>query len=163
MQEYTTLIALGSNLGDRQAHLVRALAFLEGLSLRPLRCSSVYESEPVGPAEEPYLNMVAELHWDGSPEYLLHQLKLHEMAQGRNLHSERWTSRPIDLDIIALHPYIIDTPDLSIPHLLYSERLFVLLPLQELHPEWTDPRTGIPIDALIRAAPELKMKKWGDI
>lgn len=155
------IIAVGSNLGDRLEHLKNARDFCAGISSTDseMKLSSVYESEPIGPADQPFLNAALVIKTDSSPTELLRLLKQHEKKAGRNFEATRWSNRPVDLDIIAWDAITLQTPELSIPHLSYAERLFVLLPMAEIVPEWTDPDSGKNIDALIKKAPNLRVYK----
>ncbi len=135
-------IALGSNLGDRRAHLDWAVARLRDL-LTNLRVSTYIDTEPVGvPDEQPrYLNAVVVGQWDGSPERLLAILRQMEQERGRERRSFR-AARTLDLDIILFGDRVIDTPDLDVPHPRFRTRRFVLDPLATLAPDWKDPVTG---------------------
>ncbi|MEX0995291.1 MAG: 2-amino-4-hydroxy-6-hydroxymethyldihydropteridine diphosphokinase [Balneolaceae bacterium] len=153
------IIAAGSNLGDRLDYLQQAGKFLSDLTSRPPRKSSVWESDPVGPAEYTFLNTVAEVETDHSPEDLLSELKQFEQKLGRDANPKRWGPRILDLDIISYNNLVIQTDTLIIPHPEYHNRLFVLLPMKELLPKWTDPVSGAEIRTMIRNAPDLKINK----
>ena len=125
-------IALGSNLGDRQAHLDFAIARLRS-SLSNLRVSSVFETAPEG-VEGPqpdYLNAAisGETHLD--PHELLELLLSIERERGRTRESFR-ASRTLDLDLIFYGSQVINTPELTVPHPRYRERAFVMRPLAEV-------------------------------
>lgn len=141
-------IALGSNLGDRRAHLDFAAAELADL-LSDLRVSSIVETDPVGvPDEQPrYLNAVVVGETDLEPADLLDALMAIEHARGRERLSPN-APRTLDLDIILYGDRIIRTPSLEIPHPRFRERAFVLGPLAELAPEWVDPVTGRTVEEL---------------
>lgn len=153
------IIAAGSNLGDRNDVLRKAGDFLENLSRLPVRKSSVWESEPVGPAEFNFLNTVAVIHTDLSASALLSRLKNFEYKMGRDIHAKRWAPRILDLDIVSYNNLVIQMESLIIPHPEYHQRLFVLLPLQELIPDWKDPQTGTEITTLIIEAPDILISK----
>lgn len=155
------VIALGSNLGDRLGYMSEALAFCREISLpnSSVIASSLYESDPVGIADQPFLNAVLSFHTALPPEDLLFHLKSHETEAGRNPDAPRWSNRPVDLDIIGYDAITLQKNNLTIPHASYAERLFVLLPLQEIEPEWVDPVSGQAIDALIQNAPNLRVYK----
>jgi 2-amino-4-hydroxy-6-hydroxymethyldihydropteridine diphosphokinase len=159
VKSYDVIVALGSNEGNRYQNLIDAKKFLAGLSDSPVHVSSIYESEPIGPSSTPYYNAVAQIKTDIEPEHLLQKFKEYEKSCGRDLESARWSSRIIDLDIIAYGKKIIDLPQLTIPHSEYSQRLFVLLPLQEVAPEWVDPKSGISLKEIITLAPDMDIKK----
>lgn len=157
------IIALGSNVGNRHQHLIRAKSFLESLSANDteIEASSIYQSEAVGPSERPFLNAVIRLRIEDAftPYDLLSRLKSFEADEGRDLNAPRWSERPIDLDIIAWDDLVLRSDNLIIPHPEYTKRLFVLLPLKDLQPEWEDIETGKSIDQLITEAPELSIRK----
>jgi 2-amino-4-hydroxy-6-hydroxymethyldihydropteridine diphosphokinase len=137
----TVYIALGSNLGNRQANMAMALRMLPPLA-RVDTVSPLYESPPQPPAPPPsYLNAAARIITGLGPELLLRHLKQIEHLIGRRS-KERWAPRPIDLDIALYGDLVLETADLSIPHPRLAERAFVLKPLLDIEPELLDPRTG---------------------
>ncbi len=151
----TVVIALGSNVGDRQQHLTDGRKFLEGITQESLEKSSIYISEAVGPSTRPFLNSVVTIQSNRSPLDLLDQLKQFETDHGRDPSSPRWSARTIDLDIIDFGHQKFESDRLRLPHPEYQNRLFVLLPLREVCPQWTDPINDKSIDDLISEAPEL--------
>ena len=127
-------VALGSNLGDRRGHLTTAVAEI-GEFADVLRVSSLYETEPVGgPVQDRYLNAVAIIETDATPEELLVALQATEAAHGRG-REVRWGPRTLDLDIVATDGEPVTTGSLVIPHPRSGQRRFVLEPLAELWPE----------------------------
>lgn len=153
------IVAVGSNLGDRHNMLRQAGSFLDEISGAPVRKSSIWESEPIGPSEFPFLNAVAEIGFSGEPHELLHQLKMFERESGRKNQHVRWGPRLLDLDIIAFGGLVIQTETLIIPHPEYTNRLFVLLPLRDVDPKWADPVSDTPIDSLIEKSDEMQIQK----
>lgn len=153
------IIALGSNIGDRQQWLTKAKTFLLSISAnQSIHTSSIYISEAIGPSSRPFFNAVAKVsipHQD--PEDLLEEIKNFERSHGRDREAERWAARTIDLDIIAWNDLVIQSDNLIIPHPEYHKRLFVLLPLQEIDPNWVDPKTGTSIDSMIKQAPQIHL------
>ena len=129
-------VALGTNLGDRQAHLREALRQMAELpGVRFLRVSSVYETEPVGYTEQPaFLNMAAALAADMPPERLLDHLLGIERGMGR-VRTIRWGPRTIDLDLLLYGDAVLRTEFLTLPHPRMAERAFVLVPLKEIWPQ----------------------------
>jgi 3-oxoacyl-[acyl-carrier protein] reductase len=134
-------IALGSNLGDRDDYLERALTALrhsEGIEVT--RVSPVYETRPVGgpPGQGPYLNAVAEVRTQRGPHDLLALLLNVEQQLGR-VRQEKDGPRTIDLDLLCYGDAVIADERLTLPHPRLHERLFVLQPLAQLAPGWIHP------------------------
>ena len=144
-------LGLGSNLGDRLAHLRRAVAQLPDL----VAVSPVYETEPVGgPAGQgPYLNAVAELDTTESPRALLELAARLEADAGR-VRTVVHGSRSLDVDVLLVDELTVDEPDLVIPHPRLWERRFVVAPLADLAPDLVPPgaleRAGGRVEALGR-------------
>jgi 2-amino-4-hydroxy-6-hydroxymethyldihydropteridine diphosphokinase len=135
-------VGLGSNLGDRAAHLLLGLSALSRLpKTHLLRLSPVYETDPVGPPQPPYLNMVAELETELSPKELLAEMLRVEKALGRE-RRERWGPRTLDLDLLLYGDLVLEEEGLSVPHPRLHERAFVLVPLLDLLPEGRHPLLG---------------------
>jgi 2-amino-4-hydroxy-6-hydroxymethyldihydropteridine diphosphokinase len=135
-------VGLGSNLGDRAAYLLLGLSALSRLpKTHLLRLSPVYETDPVGPPQPPYLNMVAELETELSPKGLLAEMLRIEKALGRE-RRERWGPRTLDLDLLLYGDLVLEEEGLSVPHPRLHERAFVLVPLLDLLPEGRHPLWG---------------------
>ncbi|MEN9840824.1 MAG: hypothetical protein RL376_624 [Verrucomicrobiota bacterium] len=129
-------IALGTNLGDRHAHLdaaYAALAILPGTRL--LARSARYETAPLGPAgQQDYLNAAARLETTLPPLALLDACLAIEYARGR-IRRERWGPRTLDLDLLLHGDTTTHDERLTLPHPAMLNRAFVLAPLCELAPE----------------------------
>jgi 2-amino-4-hydroxy-6-hydroxymethyldihydropteridine diphosphokinase len=142
-------IGLGSNLGEREERLVRAMEALRHIDAAAvLRRSSLFESAPVGPDQPRFLNAVVELECALEPMRLLTILKHIEADLGRTP-SERWGPRAIDLDVLLFGQRVMAEPTLQIPHLELHRRRFVLEPLCELLPEGRHPVLRVPLWALL--------------
>lgn len=130
-------VSLGSNLGDRNAYLKQAVQRLGQLpGTRVTRRSSLYRTDPVGYVEQPwFLNAVVELTTHLDPLPLLGALLAIEAELGR-VRSVRWGPRTLDLDLLAMDDIQMDTEQLVLPHPRFSERRFVLVPWQELDPDY---------------------------
>lgn len=141
-------VALGSNLGDRNAHLVWALAALADL-LTDLRCSPFEDTAPhdVPDVQPDYLNAVAIGRTMLAPRALLEALLRIEAARGRIRPGVR-AARTLDLDLILYGQQVIDEPGMQVPHPRFRERAFVLEPLARLAPRWRDPVSGRTLAAL---------------
>jgi len=152
--EDIAFVALGSNLGAREAHLEHALAALRATDgVREVRVSSRYETAPVGPGVQgPYLNAVARLVTSLAPRALLERLLAIEAERGRERGSERNAPRTLDLDLLLYGDREIDEPGLEVPHPRMCERAFVLEPLCELAPELVPPGQPYCVEALARRA-----------
>ena len=145
------LLALGSNLGDRRAHLSDALAAMPDLAA----VSSVYETGPVGGPEgqDPYLNLVVRLDTDLSPRELLDLCAELESAAGR-VRVERWGPRTLDVDVVWVDGVTVDEPDLVVPHPRMLERRFVQVPVLDVAPDLADLDWRVdPTEPVERVAP----------
>lgn len=146
-------LALGSNLGDRRGLIDAAVGALRaepGVGVVAL--SPVYETDPVGPADQgKYLNAAALVETELEPGALLSAMLRIETRLGRASRSERvfWGPRPIDLDLLLYDDRVIDEPGLTVPHPRLHERDFVLRPLVDLVPERVHPVLGRTFLALL--------------
>ena len=143
-------VALGSNLGDRMAHLRGAVGGFEDVD----GVSDVFETKPVGgPEQGPYLNMVVRFHTPASPRELLGRCRAAELAAGR-LRVVRWGPRTLDADVLWIDGERVDEPDLVVPHPRMYERDFVLVPLADvgadLLPDGYDPES---CDGVVKLGP----------
>jgi 2-amino-4-hydroxy-6-hydroxymethyldihydropteridine diphosphokinase len=129
-------LGLGSNLGDRAAHLQFALDGLAARAGTVVAVSPVYETEPVGgPPQPDYLNAVVALDTELDPRRLLGVAKALEREAGRELDgAPRWSPRTLDIDILLLDDVRVSEPDLVVPHPRIHQRAFVLAPLADLAP-----------------------------
>ena len=150
-------IALGSNIGDRMAHLRAARSALESLhqgEIAPL-VSPVYETEPVDckPGDASYLNAVMEIETDLEPGALLHALQQIERSMGRPTQHERNAPRTLDLDLLFAGNLILQSAELTLPHPRIATRRFVLQPLADLRPGLVLPNADRPVTALLSTLP----------
>ncbi len=136
-------VGLGSNLGDRAAHLAEALDALHATpEVEVLDVSPVYETEPVGPPQPPYWNAVVRLRTGLAPRALLERLLAIEREAGRVRSAERNAPRTLDLDLLLYGDCCLSEPGLELPHPRLAERAFVLVPLRDLAPELRHPLLG---------------------
>jgi 2-amino-4-hydroxy-6-hydroxymethyldihydropteridine diphosphokinase len=145
-------LGLGSNVGDRRAHLQAAVELLEGVEVQA--SSSVYETEPMGEVldQRAFYNACLRVRTDLDPEGLLEACKAAERARGRTLDGEpgyvRHGPRPLDVDLLLLGDREYVSERLTLPHREVTGRRFVLVPLLELDPGLTVPGRGPAADAL---------------
>ena len=137
-------LGLGSNLGDREEYLRRAIVLIGERVGEVLRQSSFIETEPWGfESENRFLNAVILCETDLTPRQLLRTTQQIERDMGksrkhatvRNQRSTQFKDRPIDVDILLYDDLTVDEPDLKIPHPLMQERDFVMIPLREIRDE----------------------------
>lgn len=134
-------LGLGSNLGDRERNLVVGLRRIEPL-VRVEAVSSLYETDPIGPPDQPpYLNAVCRCVTGLPPKGLLRHVQEVERDLGRRP-GERWGPRPLDIDLLLYGDAVIDEPGLRVPHPELPNRAFVLVPLAELVPDVRHPELG---------------------
>ena len=129
-------LGLGSNLGDRAAHLTAAVAGLAERAGQVVAISRVYETEPMGgPPQPPYFNAVVAIDTELSPRELLTIGKALEGEAGRDFDTERWGPRPLDVDVLLVGDSRVNEEDLVVPHPRMHHRAFVLAPLADVAPE----------------------------
>lgn len=140
-------VALGSNVGDRQAHLNWASVIFKHL-FADVRVSSYHETAPVGYLDQPsFLNAALVATVDESPEALLAWMLELERQRGRTREVANGP-RTLDLDLILYGDVVVSKPGLTVPHPRFRDRAFVLEPLAEIAPSLVDPVTGLTIDQL---------------
>jgi len=156
----TVYLALGSNLGDREARLLEAIQRMEAAGIRILRRSSIYETEPRDLRDQPwFLNMVVEAETGLLPLQLLAQTQRVEREMGRKREVPKGP-RAIDIDILLFGNSTIETKELQIPHSRLAERRFVLEPLAELAPDLRHPVTNSTVRELLEATKSQLVRKY---
>ena len=159
----TVYIALGTNVGERDANLLQALRLLPESGVHIRRVSSIYETEPVDYLDQEwFLNAVLEGETELDALDLLSALRVIEARMGSKKAFAKGP-RKIDLDILLYGNETIDTPELQVPHPRMLERKFVLIPLAEIapnlrHPSW---KSGV-AHLLAASADHSAVKKFHD-
>ncbi|PKK40343.1 2-amino-4-hydroxy-6- hydroxymethyldihydropteridine pyrophosphokinase [Clostridiaceae bacterium JG1575] len=135
-------LGLGSNLGDRAAHLKMAQDYFKDLpKVRDVRCAPVYETAPYGVLDQPrFLNTALSLSTYLTPKEVLHHAR-HVEQRAQRKRERRWGARTLDVDLLLYGDWVFEEEDLIVPHPELSLRDFVLIPLLALNPYLRDPRT----------------------
>jgi len=144
-------VGLGSNLGDRAAHLLLGVRGMLDAGLDVIRLSSIYETDAVDYEDQPpFLNMVAELRGSTlpAPDQVMARLLRIEYALGRTREVPKGP-RIIDLDLLIFKDHLSDTEFLTLPHPRLPARRFVLVPLTELAPNLIHPVLGKSVSELL--------------
>ncbi|MGD6804887.1 2-amino-4-hydroxy-6-hydroxymethyldihydropteridine diphosphokinase [Rossellomorea vietnamensis] len=161
----TVYLSLGSNVGDREQYLKKAIKQLSGHPEIELeRVSSIYETDPVGYTDQgSFLNLAVEIRTSLTPQTLLHQCLQIEKDLGRE-REFRWGPRIIDLDILLYNQENIETEELIVPHPRMHERAFVLVPLTELSQTIKHPKFNTSMMALLDEIPDKEgVRLWKQI
>ena len=149
-------LSLGSNIGDREANLAGAITILEEYTeIDKLRSASFYTSEPLFNSDQPeYLNTVVEINTTFTPFEFLDEIKNIENLLGRPVNHEKNAPRTIDIDILTFGDSFLETEELVIPHPGIPFRRFVLVPFDELAPNYIVPSWKITIKELLEHCPD---------
>jgi len=156
----TIYIGIGSNLNDPVQQVSQAIEELGHLAVSEmLKSSSLYRSEPMGPANQPdYINAVCALTTQLEPIDLLDKLQAIEQQHGRLRDGEHWGPRTLDLDILLFGEKTISDERLTIPHPGLDQRSFVLYPLYEIAPDLDIPGLG-PLQTLIAGCDQAGLER----
>ena len=147
-------LSLGSNLGDRVAHLRRAIAELDDAGIKVVQVTPFYRTEPVDYRPQPwFVNCVAEVHTDLMPLRLLSALQKIERKLGRRRALPKGP-RPVDLDILFYDNAVVRSAALTIPHERLTERRFVLVPLCDIAPNFRHPVTRRTVSEMLSETPD---------
>jgi 2-amino-4-hydroxy-6-hydroxymethyldihydropteridine diphosphokinase len=153
-------LGLGSNLGDREQNVARAIDLLSH-RVKVVEISSHYVTEPVHHSDQPlFLNTVCRVRTSLAPEDLLGLAKRIEASMGRKPSFVNGP-RPIDIDILFYGDKVVNIPRLVIPHPRVQERAFVLVPLVEIAPNLVHPVSGQTVTQMVSRLKNLKgVRKW---
>ncbi|HIE5422302.1 TPA: 2-amino-4-hydroxy-6-hydroxymethyldihydropteridine diphosphokinase [Clostridium botulinum] len=136
---HTVYMAFGSNIGEKESYIKRALEKIEERGMEIIKVSSIYETEPYGVLDQDsFLNGVVKIETNLTPEDLIGEL-LNIEKQLNRVRERRWGPRTIDLDIIFYDDLIINEKDLVIPHKDMENREFVLKPLCDIDENFIHP------------------------
>ncbi len=138
-QQHSAVLSLGSNMGDRLENLVLGIQGIHGRAATVVRVSRVYESPAWGFEGSAFLNCALLVHTFYDAETLLSKLMEIEHAMGRVREGTGFGPRIIDIDIVSFNEDIVSMANLTVPHPLMQERLFVLLPMRDLELDWRHP------------------------
>lgn len=151
-QSVLVALALGTNLGDREANFRAAITMLNrAAQIHVELASAALETDPVGLTDQPkFLNGVALLRTTLSPLEFLHTCHAIERGLGRIRDTEqRWGPRTIDLDVLIYGDLILNAPGLTLPHPRMLDREFVLAPLASIAPEIVIPGSDLTVSAAL--------------
>ncbi|MCX7834008.1 MAG: 2-amino-4-hydroxy-6-hydroxymethyldihydropteridine diphosphokinase [Ignavibacteria bacterium] len=144
-------LSLGSNLGDKLIYLRSAIKQLENIEgNKILKLSSIYNTQPWGnPKQQDFLNIVIKISTLLSPIELFRKIKFIEKIVGRKNY-EKWKSREIDIDILFYNDLVFNSKHLTIPHPEIPHRKFVLIPLNEIEPDFIHPVLKLKVRELLK-------------
>lgn len=157
-------LGLGSNVGDRRAHLDDAVAALPAHGVSVVASSSVYETEPIGLVldQREFYNACVRVDTQHGPNELLAACKEVERALGREPGGVRHGPRPIDVDVLLLDELEYSSERLTLPHPEVTSRRFVLVPLLELDPGLALPDGRRLKDALVDLGEGQEIRRVGE-
>lgn len=145
---------MGTNLGDKDQNLRKALDEIETRIGKILKRSAIYETAAWGKTDQaPFLNMVIMLKSKLTPVQILHKIQALEKEMGR-IRVEKWKERIIDIDILYINGLVVHTAELTVPHPEISNRRFTLAPLNEITPDFIHPVLGKTQSQLLQECPD---------
>jgi len=157
------ILSIGTNLGNRQENLVKAVTGIRETIGHVLISSSVYETEPWGfQTTNQFLNIVLKVETNLEPSEVLKEILKIENMLGRIRVEKQYTSRLIDIDILLFGDRVIDDKDIKVPHPLMHERMFVLVPLCEIASDMVHPTLKKPFGTLLKTCEDKgKVRLYG--
>ena len=149
-------LSLGSNIGDKQKNLEKAIELLiENNNVDLVQTSKIYITDPMYDDDQPnYYNQTIEIKTILNPSELLGLIKVIELKLGRKMSNVRNRPRPIDIDILTVDSLIMDTPGLTLPHPNIQERKFVLRPWSDIAPDFIISRLDKTVTQLLNEIKE---------
>ena len=149
-------LGIGSNIGDRETNIFSAIAALDVRDdIKVMRTASIYETDPLYNLQQPkFLNTVVELKTSLDPEIMLQVCQGVELMLGRSSNHKKNDPRVIDLDILAYETKSIDLDNLKIPHPDLITRKFVLVPWNEITPDFMVQDFGRTVSELLKICPD---------
>jgi 2-amino-4-hydroxy-6-hydroxymethyldihydropteridine diphosphokinase len=155
------ILLIGGNLGDRTGHLQQAVEQIDKLVGKVEKTSALYETAAWGVTAQPhYLNQALLVSTDMDAQTLLQTVLEIEHQIGR-IRRQKWGARVIDIDIIFYNDAVINLPALKVPHPQMQFRQFVLVPLQEIIPDWQHPVLHQSISTLLeQCTDQLPARKY---
>lgn len=143
-------LILGGNRGNRREIIASAIDLVTSKIGPKISASSLYESEPWGFTSELFVNQVIAIETNMSPEDILTASQQIEAQLGRIRNGEGYEARTIDIDLLYYDSVILESPGLTIPHPRIADRRFVLVPLAEIAPGYSDPLSGKTVIEMLR-------------
>jgi len=135
-------LLLGTNVGDLEENLKRAIAAISSKNIKITKKSKIYRTKPWGVSDQPdYLNLALEVESDLTARQMLEILKDIEREMGRRETRERWQPRVIDIDILFWGDHVVETPELKIPHKEFFNRPFAMRILADIAPDFAPPHS----------------------
>ncbi|MBI2936164.1 MAG: 2-amino-4-hydroxy-6-hydroxymethyldihydropteridine diphosphokinase, partial [Chloroflexi bacterium] len=154
-------LGLGSNLGDREANLLRALKLLMAKGAKIVAVSPLFDTEPVGYLNQPrFLNAACQAETNLDPPGLLRQVQVVEAEMGRTPSFPN-APRIIDIDILFYGDQIVSSSELEIPHPRLAQRAFVLVPLASIAPGFVHPLSKRTVRDLLQKVETSGVQMWG--
>ena len=144
------ILALGSNLGNREDNLSKSISLIEKKIGAVTKISKYFENDPVGfDSTNTFINMCIKVETTKEPLEILNELKSIEKSLGRQRTKKEYEDRPLDIDIILFNENITRSEKLIIPHPRYTSRPFVLLPMCEIG-DYIDPNVFLTCKQLLK-------------
>ena len=156
-------LLLGTNVGDLEENMARALRAIAAQNIRIRKKSKIYKTKPWGVhGQADYLNLALEVESDFSAAEMLDIFKCIESQMGRKRAEKRWQPRVIDIDILFWGNHVVDRPDLKIPHEHFFNRPFAVKILAEIAPDFKPPGRKKTLSELCAGADNERVEVYRD-